>query len=229
MAREGITQASVTLDHAGFTYACPSGYRNFNLAPPVVRVHKNHSEEAIVFVNTSFEFSVPDCGPLRIAKTVGATQYSIHVSAPGGKFAQNVMMLYNADWGLYSKEITTPSVNGPITNVQVSHTRLVAFTLNRIFIFVYPAPCKQIKSEEIRPNPTGISSISYDATTNTCFLAFPGYNQGSVNILDMHSVGARESKSPVSIDAHKSEITQVALNNLGTLLATGSKIGTVIR
>ena len=55
------------------------------------------------------------------------------------------------------------------------------------------------------------------------------FQVGSVRIMDVTAVTENESISPNSIDAHLSEVAELAVNNQGTLLATGSIKGTVIR
>ena len=58
---------------------------------------------------------------------------------------------------------------------------------------------------------------------------FSSFQVGSVRIMDVTAVTEKESISPNSIDAHLSEVAELAVNNQGTLLATGSIKGTVIR
>ncbi|VDM69649.1 unnamed protein product [Strongylus vulgaris] len=52
---------------------------------------------------------------------------------------------------------------------------------------------------------------------------------GSVQLVNLNNMSECASLSPRGIDAHLNEITQLALNNQATLLATGSTKGTVIR
>ncbi|KIH49799.1 hypothetical protein ANCDUO_20125, partial [Ancylostoma duodenale] len=49
---------------------------------------------------------------------------------------------------------------------------------------------------------------------------------GSVQLVNLNNMSESASLSPRGIDAHLTEVTQLALNNQATLLATGSAKGT---
>ncbi|KAK6026726.1 hypothetical protein OSTOST_07287 [Ostertagia ostertagi] len=51
-------------------------------------------------------------------------------------------------------------------------------------------------------------------------LAYPGFKVGSVQLVSLNNMSECASLSPRGIDAHLTEITQLALNNQTTLLAT---------
>uniref|UniRef100_A0A1I7TMC4 WD_REPEATS_REGION domain-containing protein n=1 Tax=Caenorhabditis tropicalis TaxID=1561998 RepID=A0A1I7TMC4_9PELO len=209
-----IHHAAVALEHTGFSIGDQNGIKLFQLFPLNYRMYKNY---------------VPKVGSVRIVKHMGLSNRLVYVSAPDGKFPQNTAIVFdiegNKDW----REVTTPSRYGAITNVHVSQNRLVVFTGTRMFVFKFPDNIEQIRAEDIGPNPNGISAMSYDPTTTSCYIAYPGFKTGSVQIMNLNTLTARESKSPVVIEAHLTEITQIALNCQGTLIATGSTKGTVVR
>lgn len=210
-----LNHASVTLDHSAFAIADKDGFKMYQLNPLHFRMYKDY---------------VIKVGPVRLVKQDGNSRRIIYVSAlAGGRFAQNNLMIFDVARNEEYFEITTPSRYGPITNIHVSPNRLVALNPNRMFVWTYPDDIKQIRSEDIRPNPKGISAMSYDPTTAACYLAYPGFKTGSVQIMHLNALTARESKSPIVIEAHLTDIAQVALNCQGTLVATGSTKGTVIR
>ncbi|KAF1762177.1 hypothetical protein GCK72_010439 [Caenorhabditis remanei] len=209
-----ISHAAITLEQSGFTTADRNGFQMYQLFPLHYRMH---------------EHFVPDVGPVRIAKQMGVSNKVCYVSMMNGKYSQNNVIVFNVETNSDETEITTPSRYGAVTNIQVSHNRLAVFTATRLFVYQFPDNINQIRSEDIRPNPKGISAMSYDPTTSACYLAYPGFKTGSIQIMNLNTLTARESKSPVVIDAHVTEIVQVALNCQGTLVASGSTKGTVIR
>ncbi|EGT34675.1 hypothetical protein CAEBREN_11641 [Caenorhabditis brenneri] len=209
-----VAHASVALEHTGFAIGTENGFKLFQLHPLHFRMYKNF---------------VPDVGPVRIVKHMGLSNRVVYVSALGGKFAQNNVLIFDMEFNRNKTEITTPSRYGAVTNVHVSHNRLVVFTANRMFVYEFPENIKQIRAEDIRNNPRGISAMSYEPSTSACYIAYPGFDTGTVQIMNLNTLTTRESKSPVVIKAHETEIAQVALNCQGTLVATGSTKGTVIR
>uniref|UniRef100_A0A8R1HMD6 WD repeat domain phosphoinositide-interacting protein 2 n=1 Tax=Caenorhabditis japonica TaxID=281687 RepID=A0A8R1HMD6_CAEJA len=209
-----IINAAVNLEHTMFSISTQEGFKIFELHPVTYKCYEN---------------SIPDTGPVRIARQFARTNIVVYVSAKNGKYPQNVTWVFDAEGNKNRLEITTPGACGPVTNVHVCENRLVIFTAPRVFVYQFPKNPKQIRTEETRINPFGLSAMSYDPTTAACYLAYPGYKTGTVQILNLNTLTERESKAPVVIEAHLTDITQIALNCQGTLVATGSTKGTVIR
>ncbi|CAO4369400.1 unnamed protein product [Caenorhabditis nigoni] len=209
-----ISQAAITLEQSGFTIADRNGFKMFQFFPLHFRMYKN---------------KVPDVGPIRIAKQMGSSNLVCLVPGVNGNFSQNNVIVFNVEANRGVTEITIPSRYGAVTNIHVSHNRLAVFTFQRVYVYSFPNDIQQIRSEEIRSNPKGISAMSYDPTTTSCYLAYPGYKEGTIHIMNLNTLTARESKSPIVIDAHLTEVAQVALNCQGTLVASGSIKGTVVR
>ncbi|CAB3402074.1 unnamed protein product [Caenorhabditis bovis] len=143
-----------------------------------------------------------------------------------GKYPANTAIVYCTKRRRIVMEYTIPG--GEIRNVLMSSTRIVFLQDKRIHIFSFPNRSKLIRSEEIRYNPTGLAAMSVDELFGQQ-LVFPGFKLGSIRLMNLNSVNEHESLSPCNIDAHKNEIAQLAINSQGTLLATGSILGTLIR
>jgi WD40 repeat protein len=60
-------------------------------------------------------------------------------------------------------------------------------------------------------------------------LAFPGQRKGSVHLLDLTHTEPGMSSAPINIAAHQADIACLAINKSGTLVATASVKGTLIR
>ena len=60
-------------------------------------------------------------------------------------------------------------------------------------------------------------------------MVFPGYKTGSVQLLNLATTEQKVSSSPVTINAHQNELCCLAINQQGTMIATASVKGTLIR
>lgn len=60
-------------------------------------------------------------------------------------------------------------------------------------------------------------------------IVHPGHKIGTIQLIDLASTEPGKSASPVNISAHQNEIACIALNNQGTMVATASLKGTLIR
>lgn len=78
-------------------------------------------------------------------------------------------------------------------------------------------------------NSKGILEVSPLYTAERQVIICPGHRNGSVMIYDMNAIRPNASSTPISINAHKSELAAISLNLNGTLVATASKKGTLIR
>jgi hypothetical protein len=88
-------------------------------------------------------------------------------------------------------------------------------------IKVHDHELKELVKRETVPNPHGICAMSPD--TESIVLAFPGVSPGSVRIDHL------SSEKKLILKAHESEVVCIALNRDGSLLATASATGTLIR
>ncbi len=78
-----------------------------------------------------------------------------------------------------------------------------------------------------RRNTLGLCEIATDQHAD--LLVFPGYTTGSVQLVDLSQTEANVSQSPILIDAHRTAIRRLAVNRKGTLIASASEKGTLIR
>uniref|UniRef100_A0A915K1L6 Uncharacterized protein n=1 Tax=Romanomermis culicivorax TaxID=13658 RepID=A0A915K1L6_ROMCU len=108
--------------------------------------------------------------------------------------------------------------------------RLIVVTSRQITIFSFPGKLEKIFSVETRYNPKGLCDISVEPTME--YLVFPAFKLGAVQITDLQEISPICSTSPLTINAHQNEITCLAINRSGNVLATASTRtcpGTLIR
>lgn len=60
-------------------------------------------------------------------------------------------------------------------------------------------------------------------------MVFPGYKTGSLQIVNMATTEQRVSSAPVTINAHQNELCCLAINQQGSMIASASVKGTLIR
>ncbi|VDM95173.1 unnamed protein product [Thelazia callipaeda] len=166
-------------------------------------------------------------GSLRIGKVLGCSNFFGMVS--GGscpKYAENVVMVWDDERKSddFYMEYTVAS---PVLNFHLSKTRLIIVEMKAIHVFNFPNETEPLKSIETGANVYGLCELSYDS--NMELLVYPGHRTGSIQYINLRNVTSYTTLTPTTINAHQSDIIQIALNNAATLVATGSIKGTVIR
>eukprot|EP01028_Stygiella_incarcerata_P013572 TRINITY_DN82799_c0_g1_i1.p1 TRINITY_DN82799_c0_g1~~TRINITY_DN82799_c0_g1_i1.p1 ORF type:complete len:337 (+),score=65.78 TRINITY_DN82799_c0_g1_i1:86-1096(+) len=111
----------------------------------------------------------------------------------------------------------------PILNVLMNKHRLVVVLLSKIHIFDI-VTLKILYTIDCEPNPKGLCSLA-SGSEDTSYLSFPQSTQkGNVIIFDLMNL-----KTVADVHAHKGGLAAVSVNEEGSLLATASSKGTVIR
>lgn len=107
--------------------------------------------------------------------------------------------------------------------------RIVVATLHQVCVFSFPAPTQHLFTFETRLNKHGLCEVSPLLTAERHLVAFPAHKVGSVQLVDLCSTDVGSSSAPVTINAHQAELVCLAINQKGTMLATASSKGTLIR
>ncbi|ORZ00918.1 WD40-repeat-containing domain protein [Syncephalastrum racemosum] len=134
-------------------------------------------------------------------------------------------------------ELTFPS---KILSVKMNRRRLIVVLDEQIFVYDI-SNMKLLHTIDTSPNPDAICALS--PSSENCYIAYPSrssssapfnngthqggqgwYATGDVEILDALSLQLVNI-----VQAHKSPVSHVVMNSEGTLLATASEKGTVIR
>ncbi|NWU94107.1 WIPI4 protein, partial [Upupa epops] len=131
-------------------------------------------------------------------------------------------------------EFTFPK---PVLAVRMRHDKLVVVLQNRLYVFSFPQNPTKLFEFDTRENPKGGAVVQLEGGAGSegrrslekALLVFPGHKCGSLQLVDLGSAQPGISSAPVTINAHQSEVGVVALSPPGTLVASASARGTLIR
>ena len=146
--------------------------------------------------------------------------------------ARRVLQLYD----LQNREILCEvQFDAAIHNVLLNTKRLVVVLERHIHIFNVTNMALLEKLPMDPPNRAGIACLTGLSDTGTCYLAFPqsanAFNRSSAveRKGDVMVVDALQNHAITVFNAHRSPVGQMAFNASGTMIATCSEKGTVIR
>lgn len=137
-------------------------------------------------------------------------------------FARNKVILFDDS---QAKVITEIIVIYDVLNVKLKRTKIFIISENQINVFAFSNNYLKIDTINTFPNKLGIIGITSGSTYN--IIAYPS-GLGEVTIKNYDIKKGDNFESSV-IKAHQSEIMALTLNNDGSLLASASKQGTIIR
>lgn len=143
---------------------------------------------------------------------------------------------------LKRKNSLTLEFASPVVNVLLSRVRIIVVLRTQVYVYGFEAPPKKFASYDTIDNEFGLADLSVNASTSNGkggspgigssskfqTLAFPGKLVGQIQIVDV-STSVLEKSTVSIIKAHKLKIRCLALNRLGTLVASASETGTLIR
>ena len=213
-----INELRFNQDQSCFVCAFEDGLRVYNVEPAREHAHLRCHQT----------------GSIGRAEMLGRTNLVAIVG--GGKrpmFAENVVVIYDDKKGKMVLEITLPS---PVLAVRLKRDTLVAVCRKQLHVFSFPNRCQKLYTLTTRENPRGlceISPLSVSSGGGTIdggeFMVFPGYKTGSLQIVNMSTTEQHVSSAPVTINAHQNELCCIAINQQGSMIASASVKGTLIR
>ena len=142
----------------------------------------------------------------------------------GGKtpcFPTNKLIIWDDHQGKIINELR---FNENILNVRLRSDKIISVLPKKIYIFNFNT-LETITIFNTFYNPSGIFAISNGDNNNLIF-SFPFETQGQVFVGKCFSVQVQELSR---INAHNSKIASISINKDGTIIATASNKGTLIR
>ncbi|KAF6201597.1 hypothetical protein GE061_003989 [Apolygus lucorum] len=211
MSDKGIIGLRFNQDQGCFTCCMETGLRIFNVDP--------------LAHHTSFDFD--SMGSLSQCEMLQRTNILALVS--GGsrpKFANNSVLLYDDNISVVIVVLIFPA---PVKTVRLRKDRVIVATTNQINVFSFPDKIERLFTLETRYNPLGLCEVTPIITGERHLLVYPGHKTGSVQLVDLSNTETGISSAPVTINAHQNDLACLTINQQGTMIATASVKGTLIR
>ncbi|XP_076362152.1 WD repeat domain phosphoinositide-interacting protein 4-like isoform X2 [Tachypleus tridentatus] len=142
------------------------------------------------------------------------------------KFAENTVLIWD---DLSKKFVLEFTFTSPVLAVCMRRDKLFMVLKTEVHVFSFPNNPKKLFTFETRENPKGLCEVSPLASSERQLLVFPGHKCGSIQLVDLSTTERGMSSAPFTISAHQAEIACIAVNQQGTMVATASKKGTLIR
>ncbi len=133
------------------------------------------------------------------------------------KFPQNKVLLWDDN---QQKCIGELSYKSPVKNVKLRKDKIIVVLEERIYVYNF-SDLRLVDAIDTHTNPKGLCSVSAD---NVPILACLDKNtKGSVKLINY------DTNKITIVNAHNSGISCMSLNFTGSLLATASDKGTIIK
>lgn len=202
-----LLSAAFNQDYECFSIGYEAGFRVYNSDPMELRVKQEFKD-----------------GGIGIVQMLHRTNYLALVG--GGrnpKFPQNKVIIWDDRKG---KPALSLEFLSPLLNVLLSRSRIIVVLKSKVHVYAFSSPPTRIASYDTADNPHGVAALSNH------ILAFPSRTDGQVQIVNLAGSAADgiEQRNLVSIvRAHRAPIRALALNESGTIVASASEMGTIIR
>lgn len=118
--------------------------------------------------------------------------------------------------------VCQPDLMSPPCHRQFPHRRILVALDNAIHMYTFTMQPALLHTFPTSDNPRGLMALCADA--DNAMLAFPGPEAGQVQLTDLGNIHA-----PTVFPAHETALACLAFNRGGTLLATASEKGTLVR
>lgn len=136
-----------------------------------------------------------------------------------GSSSMRTLQLFNMATRSCISEIHFPT---PILSVLVNHDRVAVVLEHMVQLLELPS-LKTLAKFETEPNPRGLCALT--AAPGQAYMALPkGQNAGTVMLYD-----ATNGILLQELHAHKGTLTALCFDHSGTMLATASETGTIVR
>jgi len=142
----------------------------------------------------------------------------------GHVFSNNKVVIWDDH---QRKCIAELEYKSPIKTIKLNREKIVVVLEDKIYVYNF-INLKLIYSIETITNTKGLCAISIDQTVPFTF-ACPGLKTGTVYVSVHDNNENMSTPRTFTISAHTSNLSKISINRTGTLMATASEKGTLIR
>ncbi|XP_063744990.1 WD repeat domain phosphoinositide-interacting protein 4 isoform X2 [Eleginops maclovinus] len=192
-----------------------TGVRIYNVEPLMEKGHLDHEQIG----------SVASCSMLHRSNLLALVGGGINP-----KFSEiSVLVWDDARESRDAKEklVLEFTFTKPVLAVRMRQDKIIIVLKNRIYVYSFPNNPVKLFEFDTRDNPKGLCDLC--PSLDKQLLVFPGHKCGSLQLVDLSNTKPGTSSAPFTINAHQSEIACVALNQPGSVAASASRKGTLIR
>ncbi|XP_035221954.1 WD repeat domain phosphoinositide-interacting protein 4-like [Stegodyphus dumicola] len=130
---------------------------------------------------------------------------------------------------LARKFVSEFTFSSPVLSLRLRRDKMFVALKTQIHVFSFPNNPKKLFTFDTGGNPRGLCEVSPFPSSERQLLVFPGHYSGSVQIVDLAKIHPGSTGAPITINAHTTDVACIAINHQGTLIATASIKGTLIR
>ncbi|KAF0885250.1 PREDICTED: WD repeat domain phosphoinositide-interacting protein 4 isoform X1 [Galeopterus variegatus] len=212
----GVTSLRFNQDQSCFCCAMETGVRIYNVEPLMEKGHLDHEQVGSMGLVEMLHRS-------NLLALVGGG------SSPKFSEISAVLIWDDAREGKDSKDklVLEFTFTKPVLAVRMRHDKIVIVLRNRIYVYSFPDNPRKLFEFDTRDNPKGLCDLC--PSLEKQLLVFPGHKCGSLQLVDLASTKPGTSSAPFTINAHQSDVACVSLNQPGTVVASASQKGTLIR
>ena len=195
----------INQDRSCLAVCLPRGVRVFRLEPVLEEVSTNGL----------------GCPGTAAISLLDKSNYLALVGGRDANFPASKVFIWDAS---VNRAVVELEFRRHVMQAVLTRRHIIVILSERIHVFTFDSASKCLASFDTCGNERGLVSLSVSAG----LLAFSGRCRGSVNIVDISKDCPVPHTCPV-ITAHESSLSCISLNDSGSLIATASVKGTLIR
>lgn len=220
-----VHHLSLNQDFSCFSVGLSNGFRIFNMNPLKEKRRKEFSDGGLSIVEMLYRSN--------FLVLVGGGKYP--------KYPSNKVIVWDDQ---KEKCVIELEFRSEVKKVCITRDKVIVALLSKIFVYSLCSNPTKLCSFDTFDNDYGALSVCHSLDYSV--LAFPGRQQGHVQLVDMETfpsgnetfLSPEKESTPVTqrkplnvsiISAHSSTVTLLSFNNKGNLLASTSSRGTLVR
>lgn len=191
-------------DHGCFVCGLTNGFRVYNSDPLTEKQRREFQDGGIGVVEMLFR-----CNYLAF---IGGGRFP--------RYPTNKILIWD---DRKKKCVIELEFKSEVKAVKLRRDKIIAILESKVLVYSFQQAPELLLSFSSHDNPGGICALCPD--TDRAFLVFPGTVQGQLQVVDLND----GKRAPSIILAHETQLQCIAVNETGTMVATASTKGTLIR